>query len=283
VDLAGGPLPRARGLVARAPAALIHLAWPGWGHVASFEDLDEASAASSPPGMIDDLLDAIGDGQLSKAKALLSASPSLVAEVSAQHECTALHYACRHARREAALLLIELGADVNTPDLAGESPLECAVIGSATEAPYTVKALKDRQVLVEALLRAGANIAPGLVTDACEQGRGKVRPLVAALLAHGARLEGAELLHAAVEYDLPEVVDALLAQGANLDEGTTGGFGSKHPRGTTALHIAVKKGAIRYIELLVAAGARTDIANEKDQTARSLAPRKLIPMLEAPR
>ncbi len=226
----------------------------------------------------DDLIALAGKKKIPELVAAVKADPKLLtAKSTGWYGTSPLHHACCYVNRAAALALLELGADPNRPAPCSteepHTPLEYVCSGRSSETQANVD---DRVAIARALFAAGARVTPSLLRDACELGAGKSRELVALLLEHRAPLEGPGLLTAAVEYDHAAVVEALLAGQPSPDLVNEG---AKTFDGTP-LHVAMKKRAVRYIELLVAAGARADLENSRGQTPRSIAPKNLLPLLE---
>ena len=94
------------------------------------------------------LWSAIALGRTEDLRRMIAADPSLLdARMSrSEHRRTALHHAAGRNQLEVVRLLLALGADVNTPDLSGATPLVTAAHRSA-----------DRRI-VALLLEAGARI-----------------------------------------------------------------------------------------------------------------------------
>lgn len=225
----------------------------------------------------DDLIALASKKKIPELVAAVKADPKLLTAKSTNwYGTTAFHHACCYVNRAAALALLELGADPNRPAPCSteepHTPLEYVCSGRSSETQANVD---DRVAIARALFAAGARVTPSLLLNACDLGAGKSRELVALLLEHRAPLAEPGLLTTAVEYDHAAVVEALLADPSPelVNEGV-GSFGG------TPLHVAVKKRAVRYIELLVAAGARADLENSRGQTPRSIAPKNLLPLLE---
>ncbi len=223
----------------------------------------------------DAMIDAMNKKDLKKLEALVVSSPALINTPSETHDGSPFHHALRFGRRDFALLLLSRGADPLKPASDGLTPLQLVVEGAPN---LTQAQVDERTSMAEALLAKKSPLTPDLVLNACVMGAGKARKLAKLLLDHQAPLTGADgytVLHAATEYDHPEVFTAALRAKVKVDALTT-----SFPKGTTALHLAVKKRATKYIEQLVAAGARSDLANQKNETARSLAPKALLPLLD---
>ncbi len=221
----------------------------------------------------DELVSLFKNKDFHKAKAALDAEPKLARATSTVFNgATPLHHACCFLFKPAVLALLEHKPPL---DLArpcdsdeAQTPLEFACnVGNDTQ-----QLSDDRLEVARALLAAGAKVKPGLIARACGP---RSQPLVELLLEHHAPIDGPELLLRAVEYDHPKLVAALLARPKpNVNE--TGGF----PAGSTALHVAVKKRLVKYVELLIKAGANPDLKNSRGESPRDLAPQKLHALLD---
>ena len=227
-----------------------------------------------------DFIKAMRKKDLPKVRALLGASAAAVNTVSPADGGSPFHVACRDGRRDFALLFLEHGANVTAPDPESLSPLQLVIgAGGGWISTLSQAQVDERTAVAEALLQRGAKLTDDLLLNACQMGGGKARKLAAALLARGAPLtgqaeNGATVLHSAVEYDHPEVFAAALKK-VPVDAAIT-----SYPIGNTALHLAAKKKSRVYIEQLVAAGARSDLVNARKETARTLAPKALLPLFD---
>jgi hypothetical protein len=115
----------------------------------------------------------------------------------------------------------------------------------------------------------------------CASQKNENPAVITALIEGGANVNakgnvGRTPLHLAASYDKNPyhprrhnlailVIAALIKAGADVDE--KGKY-----KGMTALHIAVTKGNIEIVSLLLQAGAKFDIENDREQTALNLAP-----------
>jgi ankyrin repeat protein len=193
--------------------------------------------------------------------------------------------AARMRQTEAILALIKKGADVNTPDPSGATPLQWAAHWNESEVvdhllragarvndanDYGATALwlsatNGSAAIVQRLLAAGAN--PNLALGTGETPlmaavRSGDVPCVQALLAAHADLHAQEsargqnaLMWAVAEHH-PAVAELLLDRGANPDTASKSGF--------TALMFATRNGDLEVARLLVARGASVNaIAADK--------------------
>jgi ankyrin repeat protein len=218
-------------------------------------------AAAAPP-----VVEAVKDGKIETVRTLLArrADPN-AAEADGT---TALHWAAHFDNLAAADLLIKAGANARAANRYGVSPLWLACInGSAA--------------MIERLLDAGADpntTMPEGDTALMTAARTGNVAAVRALLTRGARVNDAEswkgqtaLMWAAAGNNAA-AIEALVEAGADVGARTkyrtvplfqTGGFGRRAERnsdvtkqsGFTALHFAVRAGALDAIKVLLKAGA----------------------------
>ena len=226
---------------------------------------------------------------------LLAAGPNLDLR-DPRHGRTALGWAVRQGCTTAVAALLGAGADVNTPNKYGYTPLHEA---AEMEAPPAV--LSN---IVVRLIDAGANIeardkfrgtplhkasnhgqlvmAQLLVAagaDVNSRGPTGCTPLLFAidrgdqalsglLLDHGARFDiegdsGATLLHTAARQGRLRMVDFLLARGIPI--------GARNKAGFTALHKAADGGHAEVVGELLRQGAQPDSIGRADATPLHLA------------
>lgn len=171
---------------------------------------------------------------------------------------TALHYAADSGHPDILELLLEKGADVNTPaSMYRDSALHFAVH-------------RGHEKCVEILLEYGADInmrkkeGISALHLAARDGN---EALVRLLLDNGADIHaaddsGRQVLHYAVERAQTDIVYLLLVKDADIN----GGF-SKERRGDTPLFKAVYHGHEDLVEVLIAEGADIAIRNGLGRTA----------------
>ncbi|MGC4119648.1 MAG: hypothetical protein QM765_34770 [Myxococcales bacterium] len=227
------------------------------------------------------VIEAMNKKNAAQVAELIQASPDVCNTVAEGHGLTPFQHACNFARRDFALQMLAAGADhlqrAHGSSYEGQLPLHLAIGGSNSASQ---KEVDERTDLAVALLEKGSPVDAQALALACSLGAGKAKKLAALLvpkLPDGAiAAGGGDLLRAAVEYDHPEAVAAAIAcKKIDLDSGS-----ASFPKGTTALHLAVKKRNAPLVSALVAAGARSDIANAKGETARSLANKALLAVLD---
>lgn len=213
-------------------------------------------------GSASKLIDAAKTGKLpALRKALAEGAP-----INGTDETgwTALLWACSNARREAALALINAGADVSGGGDRGP-------INFALEARFNItqREVDDRVAIVRALMKAGSPVTllghdgTTVLMKACELGRGKATELVKALLASKPDLKavsrnGRTVLHWSAEYGHLDVVRAALKAGVGVDE--------QDADGLTALHLAAAEGQRDSALLLLDEGASRTITSRRGQS-----------------
>jgi len=167
---------------------------------------------------------------------------------------------------------IEQGADVNTQDELGWTPLYWAASLGQIE---VAKLLIDKGADV----RTAATDGGIALYQAAQAGDNEVVEL---LIANGAEIDakgmgGWTSLHRAVQSGHREVVQLLLANGAEIDAKGMGGW--------TPLHCAVQSGHREVVQLLLANGADVNAKDSRDRTPLFLALRRgrkeVLPLLLA--
>ena len=162
--------------------------------------------------------DAATKGDLQAVKAAIAADPTVVDAEKPPNKKTALHYAAQNGHADVVAFLLDNGADVNRPNIAGETPLHYAV------------GLPDPTV-VNLLLARGAN--PNVRTT---DGRTPLRMATAfarlasiqALLDKGADTRdtlpnGQTLLHMTAWVGPPEAVALFVSRGVDVNAAAKNG------------------------------------------------------------
>ena len=173
---------------------------------------------------------------------------------------TALFLACQKNYPEVAQVLIAAGADIQTRNENGRSPLHKASMSGALD-------------VVKVLVQAGAGA--GNVTD----NRGVTCLVLASYMGHTETvrylvgLKEVDLKHAdstgctalghAVVRNHPDVVEVLIDAGADIDV--------KDTRGRSPLHKASISGSLDVLKMLVKAGADVRVTDNKGYTCLTLA------------
>lgn len=179
--------------------------------------------------------------------------------------CTALHWACPNARRDAALALIKAGANLTLEGDGSGGPLNFALEARLN---ITQRELDNRVAIARALMKAGCPLTSlghdgtTVLAKACELGRGKADDLVKELLRRKPDLtaisrNGRTLLHWGAEYGHLEVVRAAAKAGVDIDE--------QDADGLTALHLAAAEGQ-RDAAMLLGAGASRTVTSRQGDT-----------------
>ncbi|UCD81642.1 MAG: ankyrin repeat domain-containing protein [Desulfobacterales bacterium] len=190
--------------------------------------------AQEPPAPMS-LSEAVGLNDVSEIEALLDAG----ADVNTTDELgeTPLHIAAVRGYSQAASLLIAEGADINAGDVRGLTPVHAAAWGGNNE---IVTMLVDKGADISA--RDEEGVTP--LHAAALAGRNET---VALLIARGANVnvkndEGMTPLHAAALAGDRETVVLLIARGANVN--------ARNKDGLTPLHTASQKGDQDIVQLL---------------------------------
>jgi ankyrin repeat protein len=195
-----------------------------------------------------EMITAIEQGDLAKVVAALQKRPELATAINT-HGATALHYAAWHGAKEAATLLLAHGADINLRDGKHDAP----PIGWAGE--------NGQKEMFDFLLEKGAKMN---ISRAAEYGE---LSLVQRLLAEDPASvnfgtkdpsQGWSPLWGAAFFKRNEIVDYLLAQGADIHAATR--------RGETPLHGAVMGGDPAIVERLLRLGADVNAKAENGTT-----------------
>ena len=196
--------------------------------------------------------DAAAKGDLQTVKAAIAADPALVDAEKPPNKKTALHYAAQNGRAEVVAFLLDKGAEVNRPNIAGETPLHYAV------------GLDDPAV-VHLLLARGAN--PNARTT---DGRTPLQMATAfarlasikALLDKGADARdtlpnGQTLLHMTAWVGPPEAIALFVSRGVDVNAAAK--------NGQTPLLIACTAGNATVAAALLDRGADP---NKRDASGR---------------
>ncbi len=200
-------------------------------------------------------------GDVSKIETLAGASGAGLAVRDSQGR-TALLAAAGALRPEAVASLIGLHADVNTKDARGMTALSLAVAAPAVGKEVE----RDRALVVEALLKAGADSA-ATDTDgmtalhfAALRGRSELLALLPmdSSTARTKDKAGRTALHYAAMGNHTRLMDALVRAGAEVN--------STDRLGETALHTAARRFRSEAATFLIGHGATVDVRNRQGQT-----------------
>ena len=224
-----------------------------------------------------DIFDAVEKNDLAKVKALIAKDPRVKDQLDL-NKMSPLHHALWNKNMDLLRFLIQNGADVNISGPLGRTPLIHGIIGP--QVPFE---------MISALVDAGAQIEtkdsfgyPPLVY-AVQSGR---RDVVDLLMSKNAVLpleppNGPRLLFACIEQGYKDLLDRLIAKGADLQtNGLLRAAASagrtemieillshhidieQRSRGWTPLHFASYEGQLSTIELLLAKGADLNARTE---------------------
>jgi ankyrin repeat protein/beta-lactamase regulating signal transducer with metallopeptidase domain len=208
------------------------------------------------------LHEAASDGDIEQVKLLISKGADINSKDPDGQ--TPLHLAARHGQIRVAELLIAKGADVNARDKRGERG----------ETPLYYAADAGWRNVAELLIAKGADVnARGsggttALESAAWRGRGDVAKL---LIAKGADVMAKSdydyiPLHAAAESGLVEVAELLIAKGSDPD--------AKDKGGMRPLHLAIGNEPTHMVEVLIAKGADVNSKNANGQTPLHLSVRQ---------
>jgi RNA polymerase sigma factor (sigma-70 family) len=233
-----------------------------------------------------EVITAIEQGDLAKVTAALQKRPEL-ATATNTHGATALHYAAWHGAKEAATLLLAHGADIDLHDGKHDSPpigwagengqramFDFLITQGAKVNIRQAAAFGDLRLMQRLLAGNGALVHFG--TKDPDEGwsplwaaalfkRGEI---VDYLLAHGADIQattrqGETPLHGAVRGGDPAIVERLLRLGANVN--------AQADKGITPLHWAAWQRSSDIVALLLANQARVDCVDQHGHTPLALA------------
>lgn len=196
---------------------------------------DVAQLLKSAGAPISGFVDAVRDGNLPRAKQLLAENRGLLNQKDAQFGATPLHWAALKGHADVVEYLVSQGADVQATNNNGETPLKVAerakrnsVIPLLQSGHATAAA--DGGAVIEAAKRGDLAALRGLVANNPRL-VGEKDPQFGATALHWAALRG----HA-------EVVEFLLAQGADVR--------AKNGAGETALQVAQRAGRTEVVRIL---------------------------------
>jgi Notch-like protein len=172
---------------------------------------------------------------------------------------TPLHMAARYSRADAAKRLLEAGANPNTEDLKGRTPLHAAIAA-------------DARGVFEILLRHRAtnlNAQDELgFTPLILAVKNSVEDMIEELIRAEANLDiqdakGKTALHWAASVNNVSAINHLLNAGANKD--------AQDNLEQTPLFLAARDGAAQAVKLLLSKGANRDITDHMDKLPRDIA------------
>ncbi len=216
--------------------------------------------ASGLPAQSPDIHEAALKGDLAQVQALVASDPALVDAEKAPNRKTPLHYAAQGGHATVVAFLLDKGAQVNRPNIAGETALHYAV---GLDDPETVKLLLSRGADPQAKTTDGST--PLQMAAAWGQ-LGSIE----ALLEKGADPRqtlpsGETLLHVAALVGPPEAVALFASRGVMVN--------AANPAGATPLVLACAAGNVATARALLALGADPNLRDEQGRQALVLAAR----------
>ena len=220
----------------------------------------------TPATLSQDLIDAIKEKNVEKVRAELAKS-GFNPNAKDKDGWTPLFYAAWYGTDEIVNMLIKAGADVNVQDKIGCTPLDYAARYGTPE-------------MVRDLLEKGADINVEnkhgwtALHWATANNPNVLKVLLEKLEKDGMTDKinaqdryGWTPLHVAARDGTPEVVQALVENGANIN--------AQDENGCTPLHIAVQNGTLEQVKALLEAGADKSIKNKEGKTPRDLIEERL--------
>ena len=177
-----------------------------------------AQSPPPPPAVATAIHDAATKGDLQAVKAAIAADPAVVDAEKPPNKKTALHYAAQNGHADVVAFLLDKGADVNRPNIAGETPLHYAV---GLPDPAVVNLLLARGANPNARTTNGAT---PLRTATAFARLGSIK----ALLDKGADARdtspnGQTLLHMAAWVGPPDAIALLVSRGVDVNAAAKNG------------------------------------------------------------
>jgi len=199
-------------------------------------------------------------------------------EPKLQKQMYPLHQATTNGDIEQVRLLISKGADVNTKDGKGNTPLCCAVKSDEIEVvqllmatganiniglrpPLSIAVDENNTTIAEYLIARGADVNAGDDSTALQEAPYASIEMVELLIANGANVNAGPwtALHAAVQKDSLDIAKLLITKGANVN--------AKYQSSMTPLSYALNRNRKDMAELLIANGADINSKDEQGLTA----------------
>ena len=207
-----------------------------------------AQSPAPSPAAATTIHDAATRGDLEAVKAAIAADPAVVDAEKPPNKKTALHYAAQNGRTEVVAFLLDKGADVNRPNIAGETPLHYAV---GLPDPAVVNLLLARGANPNARTTNGAT---PLRTATAFARLGSIQ----ALLDKGADARdtlpnGQTLLHMTAWVGPPEAVALFVSRGVDVNAAAK--------NGQTPLLIACTAGNATIAAALLDSGADANVGD----------------------
>lgn len=176
---------------------------------------------------------------------------------------TSLHLAARYARADAAKRLLDAGADANSQDNTGRTPLHAAVAADAMGVFQIL--LRNRATNLNARMHEGTT---PLILAARLAIEGMVEDLINADAdINAADNSGKTALHWAAAVNNVDAVNILLAHGANRD--------AQDDKDETPLFLAAREGSYEACKALLDSFANREITDHMDRLPRDVASERL--------
>lgn len=176
---------------------------------------------------------------------------------------TSLHLAARYARADAAKRLLDAGADANSQDNTGRTPLHAAVAADARGVFQIL--LRNRATNLNARMHEGTT---PLILAARLAIEGMVEDLINADAdINAADNSGKTALHWAAAVNNVDAVNILLAHGANRD--------AQDDKDETPLFLAAREGSYEACKALLDTFANREITDHMDRLPRDVASERL--------
>ncbi|KAJ9576576.1 hypothetical protein L9F63_025528 [Diploptera punctata] len=176
---------------------------------------------------------------------------------------TSLHLAARYARADAAKRLLDAGADANSQDNTGRTPLHAAVAADAMGVFQIL--LRNRATNLNARMHDGTT---PLILAARLAIEGMVEDLINADAdINAADNSGKTALHWAAAVNNVDAVNILLAHGANRD--------AQDDKDETPLFLAAREGSYEACKALLDNFANREITDHMDRLPRDVAGERL--------
>ncbi|CAB0039615.1 unnamed protein product [Trichogramma brassicae] len=176
---------------------------------------------------------------------------------------TSLHLAARYARADAAKRLLDAGADANSQDNTGRTPLHSAVAADAMGVFQIL--LRNRATNLNARMHDGTTpliLAARLATE------GMVEDLINADAdINASDNSGKTALHWAAAVNNVDAVNVLLVHGANRD--------AQDDKDETPLFLAAREGSYEACKALLDTFANREITDHMDRLPRDVASERL--------
>lgn len=233
----------------------------------------------------DEIHDAALKGDLQRVRALLAQDPALLDAEKAPNRKTPLHYAAQGGHKDVVAFLLDKGAQVSRPNIAGETPLHYAV---GLESPEVATLLLLRGADINARTTMGTTP----LRAAAAWGRLAVIKL---LVENGAdpretQANGETLLHVTALIGPVEAIGIFVAKGVPVNAATDAGVtpllvactggnvatakalleqgadpNRRDASGRQPLVLAVRTGRADFVKLLLDAGAKVEEGSTADK------------------